>query len=332
MNNGSNRSRSEDYGRENKNRVTTIFPAFMETMWKPVRGLLIIVTAIRDRIVRMRQFPIAGGLVLLIFFASAVFAPWIAPHNPVEQDLMNTLRPPVWQEGGSIVHPLGTDNMGRDTLSRLIYGARVSLLVGFLTVLLAMIFGTWMGLMGGFFEGWIETVIMRLTDMQLSMPFILMAIAIIGALGPSIRNIIIVLAVCNWATYARLVRGEVLSVKQNEFVELAQVDGCGTIRILFVHILPNVVNTLIVMATLDLGRMIIFFFFLSFLGLGVQPPSPSWGNMLADGRAYLTVAWHLATFPVLAIMLVVLGTNLFGDWLRDVLDPKRKKFLQTVPK
>ena len=199
--------------------------------------------------------------------------------------------------------------------------------MGFLAVLMSMIFGAWMGLLAGFFGGRVETMIMRLTDMQLAMPFILIAIAIVGALGPSTRNIVIVLAVCNWATYARLVRGEVLSVKQNEFVELAVVSGAGTARILFRHILPNVVNSLIVMVTLDIGRMIIFEGAMSFLGLGVQPPQPSWGNMLADGRAYLTMAWHLATFPGLAIMLMVLGTNLLGDWLRDILDPKRKKFM-----
>jgi peptide/nickel transport system permease protein len=184
-----------------------------------------------------------------------------------------------------------------------------------------------MGLVAGFFGGHIETFIMRLTDMQLSMPFILMAIAIIGALGPSMKNIILVLAIGLWPRYARMIRGEVLSVKQNEFVELAVIGGCGAGRIIFLHILPNVVNTLIVMVTLDLGLMIILEGGLSFLGLGVQPPAPSWGGMLADGRAYLTVAWHLATFPGLAIMLVVLGTNLFGDWLRDALDPKRKKYL-----
>ena len=273
----------------------------------------------------LKNFPIGGGLILLIFFFAALFAPLIAGHNPVEQDLTKTLLPPAWEKGGSTNHLLGTDNMGRDILSRLVHGARVSLMVGFLSVILALVFGTWMGLVAGFFGGRIEGLIMRLTDMQLAMPFILMAIAIIGALGPSTRNIILVLALCNWATYSRLVRGEVLSVKQNEFVELAVVNGSSTVRILFFHILPNVMNTLIVMATLDIGRMIIFEGAMSFLGLGVQPPTPSWGNMLADGRAYMSVSWHLAAFPGLAIMLVVLGTNLFGDWLRDALDPKQKK-------
>lgn len=275
----------------------------------------------------MRRFPVGGGVVLFIFFSTALFAPLVATHNPVSQDLTKTLQPPAWDEGGSSEYLLGTDQMGRDIFSRLVHGARISLLVGFLSVILALVFGTWLGLMAGFLGGRIETLIMRLTDMQLSMPYILMAIAIIGALGPSTRNIIIVLAVCNWATYARLIRGEVLSIRENEFVELAVISGAHTLRIMFLHILPNVVNTLIVMATLDLGRMIIFEGALSFLGLGVQPPLPSWGNMLADGRAYLTVAWHLATLPGLCIMLAVLGTNLFGDWLRDILDPKRKKHM-----
>jgi peptide/nickel transport system permease protein len=260
----------------------------------------------KSKFALLKRFPVGGGLILFIFIFTALFAPLVAEYDPVSQDLTNTLQSPVWEKGGN---------------------PELSLVVGFLSVLLALVFGTWMGLMAGFFGGRTETIIMRLTDMQLAMPYILMAIAIIGALGPSTRNIIIVLAICNWATYARLIRGEVLSVKQNEFVELAVISGAHTLRILFLHILPNVVNTLIVMATLDLGRMIIFEGALSFLGLGVQPPAPSWGNMLADGRAYLTVAWHLATFPGLAIMLVVLGTNLFGDWLRDVLDPKRKQHM-----
>ncbi|KIX15538.1 nickel transporter permease [Dethiosulfatarculus sandiegensis] len=280
------------------------------------------------KINKLRHFPVAGGLILFLFVFTAAFSPFIAPHDPVSQDLRQTLLPPAWETGGSPEFLLGTDNMGRDVLSRLIHGARVSLVVGVASVALALILGTALGLLAGYLGGWVENLIMRLTDMQLAMPFILMAIAIIGALGPSTKNIIIVLAVCNWATYARLVRSEVLSVKHEEFVELAVVDGCSMPRILFFHILPNVVNTIIVMATLDMGRMIIFEGALSFLGLGVQPPSPTWGGMLADGRAYLSVSWQLATFPGVAIMLVVLGTNLFGDWLRDILDPKRKRKMQ----
>ena len=273
-----------------------------------------------------RRLPVGGGLILLLFVLTAAFAPYIANHDPIRQNLAHTLVPPFWAEGGSRDHLLGTDNMGRDIFSRLIYGSRISLAVGFLSVLMGLIFGTCMGLVAGFFGGRWETLIMRLTDMQLAMPFILLAITIIGAFGPSMTNVIIVLAIGLWPNYARMVRGEVLSVKQNEFVELAVIGGCRTFRVLFWHILPNIVNTLIVMATLNFGMMIIFEGGLSFLGLGVRPPAPSWGGMLADGRAYLTVAWYLATFPGLAIMLVVLGTNLFGDWLRDRLDPKRKAY------
>ena len=275
----------------------------------------------------LKKFPMAGGTVLILLFLAAIFASSISPRSPAEQDLARTLVPPFWEEEGSFSHPLGTDNLGRDILSRLLHGSRVSLLVGFCAVFLSCLFGVWLGLLSGFFGGWWDSLMMRLTDVQLSMPYILMAIAIIGALGPSTTNLIIVLALCNWASYARVIRGEVLSVKENEFVELAVVGGCRTGRILSRHILPNVANTVIVLTTLDFGRMIIFEASLSFLGLGVQPPAPSWGNMLADGRAYLTQAWGLATFPGLAILFTVLATNLLGDWLRDILDPKRKKYL-----
>lgn len=279
----------------------------------------------RVKTFKLSKLPIVSCIILLLFFLTAIFSPILAPHDPIRQDLTKALLPPAWEERGTVVHLLGTDNMGRDVLSRLIYGSRISLTVGVFSVLLGLVFGASMGLVAGFFGGRVETVLMRLTDMQLAVPFIMLAITIIGALGPSLLNVIVVLAVGTWPNYARMVRGEVLSVKQNDFVELARVVGCRTGRILLVHILPNVVNSLIVLATLNFGMMIIFEGGLSFLGVGVQPPTPSWGNMLADGRAYITVAWHLATFPGMAIMLVVLGTNLFGDWLRDILDPKRKQ-------
>lgn len=278
--------------------------------------------------VALKRFPVAGGSILLILLFVACFAPYIIPHDPFQQDLRNPLIPPAWEDGGSIKYLLGTDNLGRDVLSRLLYGARVSLLVGTLSVFISCIIGVWTGLVSGYFGRWVDSFVMRLTDIQLSMPYILVAVAVIGILGPSTLNLIIVLAVCNWASYARAIRGEVLSVKENEFVELAVVVGCSTRRILFRHILPNVVNTVIVLSTLDFGRMIIFEAALSFLGLGIQPPSPSWGNMLADGRAYMSIAWGLATFPGLAILFTVLAANLCGDWLRDVLDPKRRKFMK----
>ena len=273
----------------------------------------------------LRKLPILSGGVLLAFLLTAIAAPFVTSHDPIRQDLASTLLPPAWEEGGESDHLLGTDSLGRDVLSRLVYGSRVSLSVGFFSVFIGLAFGTWLGLLAGFFGGWLETLIMRIADMQLAMPFMLMAIAAIGAFGPSMLSVVIVLALGIWPSYARMVRGEVLSVKQSEFIEAARVAGCRPVRLILRHILPNVLNTIVVMATLNFGMMIIFEGGLSFLGIGVQPPTPSWGGMLADGRAYVTVAWHLAVFPGLAIILVVLGTNVFGDWLRDVLDPKRKE-------
>ena len=273
----------------------------------------------------LRKLPILSGGVLLAFLLTAIAAPFVTSHDPIRQDLASTLLPPAWEEGGESDHLLGTDSLGRDVLSRLVYGSRVSLSVGFFSVFIGLAFGTWLGLLAGFFGGWLETLIMRIADMQLAMPFMLMAIAAIGAFGPSMLSVVIVLALGIWPSYARMVRGEVLSVKQSEFIEAARVAGCRPVRLILRHILPNVLNTIVVMATLNFGMMIIFEGGLSFLGIGVQPPTPSWGGMLADGRAYVTVAWHLAVFPGLAIILAVLGTNVFGDWLRDVLDPKRKE-------
>ncbi len=277
------------------------------------------------RMLLLRKLPILSGGILLAFLLTAIGAPFVTSHDPIRQDLASTLLPPAWEEGGESDHLLGTDSLGRDVLSRLVYGSRVSLSVGFFSVFIGLAFGTWLGLLAGFFGGWLETLIMRIADMQLAMPFMLMAIAAIGAFGPSMLSVVIVLALGIWPGYARMVRGEVLSVKQSEFIEAARVAGCRPVRLILRHILPNVLNTIVVMATLNFGMMIIFEGGLSFLGIGVQPPTPSWGGMLADGRAYVTVAWHLAVFPGLAIMLVVLGTNVFGDWLRDVLDPKRKE-------
>ena len=272
----------------------------------------------------LRKLPILSGGILLLFSLIAIGAPFVTSHDPIRQDLASTLLPPAWEEGGVSDHLLGTDSLGRDVLSRLVYGSRVSLSVGFFSVFLGLAFGTLLGLLAGFVGGWLETLIMRIADMQLAMPFMLMAIAAIGAFGPSMMSVVIVLALGIWPGYARMVRGEVLSVKQSEFIDAARVAGCRPLRLMLRHILPNILNTIVVMATLNFGMMIIFEGGLSFLGIGVQPPTPSWGGMLADGRAYVTVAWHLAVFPGLAIMMVVLGTNVFGDWLRDFLDPKRK--------
>jgi len=272
----------------------------------------------------MKNAPLGGLAILFMLVMGALFSEFIAPHSPVDQDIIQALRPPFWFEGGTWDHFLGTDELGRDILSRIIFGARISLVVGFMAVAISGFIGTCLGLISGYFGGRMDSVIMRLVDIQLSMPYILIALALIGALGPSLRNIIIVIGITSWVDYARVVRGEVLSIKENEFVDLARIAGCSTYRILLKHIFPSVVNSLIVLGTLMLGRIIIFEAALSFLGLGVQPPTPSWGIMLADGRQYLTYAWWLATFPGFAIMLVVLGTNLVGDWLRDMLDPRQR--------
>ncbi len=271
-----------------------------------------------------KRIPKGAALIILLLLFCAIFSPLIAPHDPIKQNLGNALKPPFWEKGGSSVHILGTDNLGRDILSRIIYGARVSVIVGFAGVILSGVFGTFLGIFAGYFGGKIDSVIMRFTDMMLSLPYILIAIAIIGAIGPSLTNIIIVLGITQWVGYTRIIRFEAMSLSKSEFIEMAVISGCRWWRILLVHILPNVLNSAVVLGTLDVGKMIIFEAAMSFLGLGVKPPTPSWGGMLADGRVYLTFAWWIATFPGVAIAITVLGGNLLGDWLRDELDPRHQ--------
>ncbi len=264
---------------------------------------------------RTAQF---GLVIIFLFIFIAIFAPFISPYNPVSQDISQRLKPP------SFAHPLGTDQLGRDILSRIIYGSRISLIVGFSAVFISGMIGVTVGMVSGFYGGKVDAIIMRLADIQLSMPFILLAIAIMAVLGPGLKNIILVLGITGWVIYARIVRGETLQVRNIDFVNAATALGNNDTRILFRHILPNVLASAIVVATLEMARMIIMEAALSFLGLGIQPPTPSWGSMVADGRDYITNAWWLITFPGLAIMITVLGINLFGDWLRDSLDPKLK--------
>jgi len=271
-----------------------------------------------------QRIPKTAGVIIALLLLCAIFSPWIAPHDPIKQSLANALKPPFWQQGGSPDYILGTDNLGRDILSRIIYGARISIIVGFAGVILSGVLGTSLGIIAGYFGGKIDSVIMRFTDMMLSLPYILIAIAIIGAVGPSLTNLIIVLGITQWVGYTRIVRFEAMSLSKSEFIEMAVISGCKWWRILLVHILPNVLNTAVVLATLDVGKMIIFEAAMSFLGLGVKPPTPSWGGMLADGRVYLTFAWWIATFPGIAICITVLGGNLLGDWLRDELDPRHQ--------
>ncbi|HLS25289.1 MAG TPA: ABC transporter permease [Beutenbergiaceae bacterium] len=258
------------------------------------------------------------GLVLLVVFVVVgVFAPWIAPKDPHLQSLTERLQPPL-SEG----YPLGTDALGRDVLSRLIYGSRISLIVGFAAVLLSAVIGIIIGLVSGYVGGWVDSLFMRVVDAWLAFPFLLLAIAIVAVLGRGLNNIIIALVITGWVLYARLVRGETLSLREREFVLSARGLGTNPISIMFKHILPNCMAPILVVATLEIGVVIVTEASLSFLGLGVAGAEPSWGAMLADGRAYLTRAWWLATTPGLAIFAVVLAVNIVGDGLRDALDPR----------
>ncbi|MFN8525740.1 MAG: ABC transporter permease [Chloroflexota bacterium] len=252
---------------------------------------------------------------------AALLAPVVAPKDPYEQSLLSRLAPPAWLQDAEDGFYLGTDEFGRDILSRLLYGARISLAIGFLGVIIGAVFGSVMGLVAGYVSGVADEVIMLFADMQLAFPFILLAIAIIAVLGPSLVNLIILVGISGWMTYARVCRGVVLTLKEREFVQAVRTVGGGDLRIMFRHILPNILSPIIVLGTLDLARLIILESTLSFLGLGVQPPNPSWGGMLGQGREYLDTAWWLATFPGLAIMLTTLAISRGGDWLRDVLDP-----------
>ena len=275
------------------------------------------------RLVR-RRTALFGMIVVAVVVLAAVFAPLVSPFDPLAQDISQRLKEPGWHDAQGRVHLLGTDHLGRDILSRIIYGSRIALLVGLAAVAISGILGMAIGLVAGYFRGKVDDVLMRVADVQLAFPFILLAIAVIGVLGPNLRNIIIVIGVSSWVVYARVVRGEVLSIREREFVQAAIALGSRDGRILIRHVLPNAFTPWLVVATLDMARVIVIESALSFLGLGVQPPTPTWGGMLADGRVYLSTAWWLATFPGLAILITVLGINLFGDGLRDTLDPRLK--------
>ena len=264
----------------------------------------------------MTRRAIGVGLTLAVIVA-ALAAPWLAPHDPARADFAHGLRPP-----GTPGHPLGTDQLGRDLLARVLYGARLALFIGICTVATTAVVGGLLGLVTGFVERWPSAVIMRLADVQLSFPFILLAMTINVIVGLGLRNIILSLSAAGWVVYARVVRGEVLSVKQRDFVHAAAALGAGRARLLFRHVLPNVAPTIIVVASLQFSQFVVAEAAISFLGFGVQPPTPAWGSMLAESRDFLYVAWWLAAFPGAALALTALGVNLLGDWLRDSLDPK----------
>jgi peptide/nickel transport system permease protein len=271
-------------------------------------------------------FPVIPTFILLAIALVAVFADQLAPHNPEIGSLVARFKPPFWQTGGTAKYLLGTDQLGRDVLSRLIFGARVSMVVGITAVLFAGALGTALGIVSGYLGGWVDQVIMRITDTWLALPALTFAIFLAAIVGPSMWNIVFILGLTYWTRYARVVRGEVLSLREREFVRLAIVAGCSKWTIMLRHILPNVVNSAVVLASLMLGVVIITEATLSFLGVGVPPPQPAWGLMLSDGKQGLMVGyWWLTVLPGCCIMLMVLSANLLGDWLRVKLDPQLRQ-------
>ncbi len=276
-----------------------------------------------QRLLRLR-FGLAAAVVLLLIVASAILAPWLLPHDPLEVNIRHRLAPPAWMELGTVEHPLGTDQIGRDLLSRMIYGGRVSLVVGVTAVLISVTIGVLLGLGAGYFGGRIDWTIMTLINVMLTFPFVLLALAVIAVLGPSLVNMIMVLGVAGWPIYARVVRAETLAIREREFVLAGRALGMSHARIVFRQILPNLVSAIVVIATLQVAQVIILESFLSFLGLGIQPPTPAWGNMLGEGRVYMFNSWWIATFPGSAIFLTTLVINLMGNALRDWLDPHMK--------
>ena len=275
---------------------------------------------------RLEGFPWIPTAILTVIALLAIFANVIAPYNPEIGVLGDRFRPPAWQSGGSEAHLLGTDHVGRDVLSRLIFGARVSMVVGFTAVIVAGILGTTLGILSGYLGGWVDQVIMRVTDTWLALPALTFAIFLAAVVGPSEMNIVIILGAVYWTRYARVIRGEVLSLRERDFVRLAIVAGCSKRTIMRRHILPNVLNSAIVLGTLMLGVVIVTEAALSFLGVGVPPPKPAWGLMLADGKKGLMAGyWWLTVLPGICIMLMVLSANLLGDWLRVKFDPQLRQ-------
>lgn len=272
-----------------------------------------------------RQLPWFAGGVLAVLVFTAVFAAFLAPHSPTEGDITQKLIPPIWMERGDWEHPLGTDRFGRDVLSRIIYGSRISLLVSLIAILVSGTAGTVLGLISGYRGGLTDAILMRVTDVGLSLPTILIAVVLVAVSEPSFGNVILVVSLLLWPRFARQMRAETLAIKEQDFVALAVIAGRSSAWIISRHIFPNVVPTLLVISTLQVGYVILLEGTLSFLGVGVPPPSPAWGLMIADGRGFLATAWWISFLPGLAMLLTVLAVNLMGDWLRDTLDPKLRQ-------
>jgi ABC-type dipeptide/oligopeptide/nickel transport system permease subunit len=276
------------------------------------------------RVGRLR-WSLAGGALFVVLVLTALLAPYISPHDPLTVDFRHRMVPPVWMDGGTREHILGTDQIGRDLLSRVIWGGRVSLLVGMSAVLLSATIGVLFGLGAGYFGGGVDWSIMTFINVMLTFPFVLLALAVIAVLGPSVPNMIVVLGVTGWPVYARIIRAETLALRERDFVAAARALGTSHLRIIFRQILPNLISPIVVVATLQIAQVIILESFLSFLGLGVQPPTPAWGNMLGEGRVYMLNSWWIAAFPGLAIFVTTLVINVMGNGLRDWLDPHMKQ-------
>ena len=270
---------------------------------------------------RVRRLTATGIAFVLALGGVAAAAPWLAPQDPTRQSLRARLVAPTLEAADGRAHVLGTDHLGRDVLSRMIFGSRVSLMVGFAAVLVGGLIGSALGLLAGFSGGWTDTVIMTVADAQLAFPFILLAIGIIAVLGPSFTTLIVVIGLSGWVSYARILRSQVLGLRSREFVEAVHALGGSVLRIMWKHVLPNVFSSLVVIATLELARAIVLEATLSFLGLGIQPPTPSWGGMVQEGREYLDSAWWISTFPGIVLMATSIVVSRTGDWLRDLLDP-----------
>jgi peptide/nickel transport system permease protein len=278
------------------------------------------------RKMRGNKMILFSSMVLLITLFCGTFAGMIAPFDPYEQELDNKLKPPLWKDAQNRLHLLGTDHLGRDVLSRVIFGVRVSLLIGIIAVAISAVFGIILGLIAGYYGGIFDDIIMRIADVQLAMPLVLLAISVIVVLGSNIEVLILVIGLTQWMAYARMVRGETLSLREKDFVTSAMVVGATDFRIILRYIFPNTLSSVMVLITLNMATVIVLEAGLSFLGLGIQPPEPSLGTMLSESKNYLNRAWWLSTFPGAAIMVIILAINLFGDGLRDVLDPRLENY------
>jgi len=301
--------------------VNRLFGLFRQNYAAEAQAPATVILAPRNRF-RFHFTPTVPLIIIGALSFTAIFANFLAPYDPTEINLRDSMTPPAWAEGGTNEHWLGTDFLGRDQLSRLIFGARVSLSISALAMVFSITFGAFVGLVSGYFAGKFDSLLMRLVDINLAFPGILIAIVLAVIYGPSFRNVILIITFVYWARVARIVRGEALALRSQDYVTLARLAGASGARIMWKHILPGVIPVILVLATLELGSVILFEASLSFLGVGLPPPRPSWGVMVSDGRGQLTTGWWISLFPGLAILILVLAFNQFGDWLRDRSDPR----------